>query len=144
MLIIEKISFMTYYVVKKTQNKKTIFETNFKNGISHFIELENWDKVGCPSSNTGKTWKSERVKMMYIRHILTVFELIIELIIESFTKNVFIVPLLSFVLQQKMCLEISQYSQENTCAGVPFLIKFTPAQVFSCEFCKISKNTFFY
>ena len=40
-------------------------------------------------------------------------------------------------------LEISQNSQENTRARVSFL-KDTLAQVFSCEFCKISKNTFSY
>ena len=45
-------------------------------------------------------------------------------------------------------LEISQDSQENICAGVSFLIsnfieKETLAQVFFCEFCKISKNSFF-
>ena len=43
-------------------------------------------------------------------------------------------------------LEISQTSQENTCTRVSFLIKFqeeTLAQVFSCEFCEISKNNFF-
>ena len=38
-------------------------------------------------------------------------------------------------------LEISQNSQENTCARVSFLIK---SKVFLCEFCKISKNKFFY
>ena len=54
-----------------------------------------------------------------------------------------------------MFLEISQNWQENTCATVSFLIKLqalgvqlyqkdTVAQVFSCEFCEISKNTFFY
>ena len=54
-----------------------------------------------------------------------------------------------------MFLEISQNSQENTCARVSFLIKLqvevcnfikkeTLEQVFPCEFCKISKNTFFY
>ena len=54
----------------------------------------------------------------------------------------------------KVFLEISQNSQENTCAGVSFLIKLqaeacnfikkeTLAQVFSYEFCEISKNTFF-
>ena len=32
-------------------------------------------------------------------------------------------------------------SQENTCAGVSFLIQ--AFLVFSCEFCKISNNTFF-
>ena len=45
-----------------------------------------------------------------------------------------------------MFLEISQRSQENTCARVSFLIKLhkkeTLAQVFSCEFCGTSKNTF--
>ena len=42
---------------------------------------------------------------------------------------------------------MSQNSQENTCARVSFLIKLQEkeilAQVFSCEFCDISKNTFF-
>ena len=51
-------------------------------------------------------------------------------------------------------LEISQNSQENTCGRVSFLIKLqaeacnfikkeTLAQMFSCDFCEISKNTFF-
>ena len=53
---------------------------------------------------------------------------------------------------KKMFLEISQNSQESTFAGVSFLIKLqacnfikneTLAQVFSCEFCKISKNILF-
>ena len=54
-----------------------------------------------------------------------------------------------------MFLEISQNSQENTCAGVSFLIKVqalacsfikkeTLAQVFSYEFCEISKSAFSY
>ena len=51
------------------------------------------------------------------------------------------------VLQEKVFLEISQNSQENTCARVSFFCNFvkkeTVAQVFSCEFCEISKNTFF-
>ena len=53
-----------------------------------------------------------------------------------------------------MFLEISQHPQENTCTRVSFSIKLqaeaynfikkeTLAQVFSCEFCEISKNTFF-
>ena len=56
---------------------------------------------------------------------------------------------------KKLFLEISQNSKESTCARVSFLIKLqaeaynfikkeTLAQVFSCEFCEISKNTFFY
>ena len=54
-----------------------------------------------------------------------------------------------------MFSKISQNSQESTCAIVSFLIKLqvddcsvikkeTLAQVFSCEFCKIFKNTFFF
>ena len=53
-----------------------------------------------------------------------------------------------------MFLEISENSQENTCARASFFIKLqaeacnfitkeTLAQVFSCEFSEISKNTFF-
>ena len=55
---------------------------------------------------------------------------------------------------RKDVLEISQDSQENTCARASFLIKLqasgsnfikkeTLAQVFSCEFCEIFKNAFF-
>ena len=46
-----------------------------------------------------------------------------------------------------MFVEISQNLQENTCARVSFLNKVAGlrplAQVFSCEFCEIFKNTFF-
>ena len=42
---------------------------------------------------------------------------------------------------KKVFLEISQNSQENSCAKVSFL---TLAQVFSFEFCEIFENTFFY
>ena len=52
---------------------------------------------------------------------------------------------------KKLLIEISQNSQENTCARVSFLIKTcnfikkeSLAQVFSCEFCEISKNIFCY
>ena len=51
---------------------------------------------------------------------------------------------------KKVSLEISQNSQVNTCARVYFLTKLqaikkeTLAQVFSCEFSEISKNTFSY
>ena len=58
---------------------------------------------------------------------------------------------------KKVFLEISQNSQENTCVRDSFLNKVaglrpkacnfikkeTLAQVFSCEFCKISKSNFF-
>ena len=44
----------------------------------------------------------------------------------------------SAVVYKKVFLEISQNSQENTCASVLFLIKLQ-----ACEFCEILKNTFF-
>ena len=40
---------------------------------------------------------------------------------------------------KQVILEISQNSQENVCAGFPFLIELS-----SCEFCEISNNTFSY
>ena len=45
-----------------------------------------------------------------------------------------------------MFLEISQNSEENTCARVSFFNKVAglKLQVFSCEVCEISKNTFLY
>ena len=46
--------------------------------------------------------------------------------------------------KKKVFLGISQNSQENACARDSFFIKKeTLAQVFSCEFCEISENTFF-
>ena len=50
------------------------------------------------------------------------------------------------VLWKKMVLEISQNSPENTCArsqACNFIKEEVLAQVFYCEFCNISKNTFF-
>ena len=51
-------------------------------------------------------------------------------------------------LLEEVILEISQNSQKSTCAKVSFLINFIKkealAQMFSCELCEISKNTFFY
>ena len=53
------------------------------------------------------------------------------------------------VLLNKVFLEISQNSQESTCARVcarpqacNFLKKETPAHVFSCEFWEMSRSTF--
>ena len=57
-------------------------------------------------------------------------------------------------LPEKVFLDLSQKSQKKACARVSFLIKSqsqawnffkkeTLGQVFSCEFCEISKNTYF-
>ena len=71
----------------------------------------------------------------------------------SYQKNrLFYVEITEAVVQRcsikKVFLGISQNSQENTCARDSFLIKQacnleSLAQVFSCEFCEISKNIFF-
>ena len=48
-------------------------------------------------------------------------------------------------VKKRVFLEISQNSQENTCARVcncNFVKNEYLAQVFSCEFCDFSKNTF--
>ena len=52
---------------------------------------------------------------------------------------------------KKVFLKISQNSQENTCATVPFFFqtcifikKETLTHVFCCKFCDIFQNTFFY
>ena len=47
------------------------------------------------------------------------------------------------MLCKKVFLEILQNSQENFITK-DFIKKETLAQVFSCEFCEISKNTFFH
>ena len=58
------------------------------------------------------------------------------------------------VLKEKVSFEVSQNSQENTCARVSILLKLEAsacnfikkdslAQVFSCEFCEIFLDTFF-
>ena len=45
---------------------------------------------------------------------------------------------------KKVFSEVSRNSQENTFSRVSFFIKLqAQAQVFFCEFCKISKNAFF-
>ena len=73
------------------------------------------------------------------------------------TKEIFNTSIITFRKQppdvfceKKVFLKISQNSQENTCTRTSFLIqacniikKEALAQVFSSEFCEISKNTFF-
>ena len=46
---------------------------------------------------------------------------------------------------KKVFLKVRQNSRENTCTRASFLTKKnTLAQVFSCQFCEIFKNTYFY
>ena len=68
----------------------------------------------------------------------------------SLRKNLFLIRIKEIINNKysvrKVFLELSQYSQKNTCGRVssPFIKIETLAQAFSFEFCKISKNTFFY
>ena len=57
----------------------------------------------------------------------------------------------SHIISKIGLLKFQQYSQENTCIGVSCIgpqpcnfIKETPTQVFSCEYCTISRNSFLY
>ena len=66
----------------------------------------------------------------------------------SYTNSVCLEEVIQRCFVKKVFLEISQISQENTCTRVSFLIKLPAfikkenlAQVFSCEFCKVFKNT---
>ena len=64
-------------------------------------------------------------------------------------------PLKNVITSTNLFLEILRNSEENTCARDSFLLKLqalslqlyykeSMAEVFSCKFCKISKNIFFY
>ena len=63
----------------------------------------------------------------------------------SYTNSVCLEEVIQRCFVKKVFLEISQISQENTCTRVSFLPAFIKkenlAQVFSCEFCKVFKNT---
>ena len=72
------------------------------------------------------------IDTILVRFILRTFGLIVNAEVST------------FFFKKKVFLEISQNSQENTCVWVSFLIKKeTLVQVFSREFCEISKSTFF-
>ena len=100
------------------------------------------------------------VSFKHISHIVLVFDLFEQ--VNADLANMSMDAETKFVYCQKhvaqrcsvkkVFLEILKNSQENTSARVYFLIKLqacnfakkqTLAQVFSCEFCKISKITFF-
>ena len=67
---------------------------------------------------------------------------------DSLVQNIFMLLLQNSLRRyfvKNACLKISPNSQENTCTRASFLLKKeTLAQLFSYEFCEISKNTFSY
>ena len=80
----------------------------------------------------------------YELDFILIWKLLLLSFLEAVTRRFFV---------KKVFLEISQNSQENTCARVSFLInlqaaacnfvvKETLTLFLSCEFCKISKNNF--
>ena len=63
--------------------------------------------------------------------------------VKFFTQCIKLEAAIRGVLCKKVFLEISQNSQESTCARVSFLITLLAWGLFSCEFYEISRNTFF-
>ena len=94
------------------------------------VVLRPWDKTLKPN-------KIIRPVSTYFSHTKLTYYLIVTL----YTKHaIYSEAATAVVLKKKVFLEISQNSQESTCARDPFSIK---AQVFSWEFFEISTNTFF-
>ena len=62
---------------------------------------------------------------------------------EFFTKIINIEAVVRRCSVKKLFLEISQKSQENTCARVPFLIKRLWHRSFPVNFAKLSRTPFF-
>ena len=110
-----------------------------------------WSKLIRGGSRTAATSRMELPAVNYYHKVLhlgccnsprSAFANIIEIDTETVTQ---------WCSVKKVFLEILQNSQENTCARVSFLSSACNfikqeilAQVFSCEFCEISKNTFSY
>ena len=81
---------------------------------------------------------TQNVNWNYLRHLENVLNIFWKLHVRS-------IYVLSEAVDwrcsvKKMFLEISKNSRENNCVRVSFLIK-TLTQLFSCEFCEVSKNT---
>ena len=84
-------------------------------------------------------WKA-RLKV-YVVWTQMKFLMIILKVISSFIISFTTEAATRGVLHKKLMFKMLQNSQENTCARVYFIKNETLAQVFSCEFCSIFKNT---
>ena len=108
------------------------------------LEIQIGDNVGYVNQWKARlkvyvVWTQMKFLMIILKVIISFISFIITFTTEAATRS---------VLWKKGFFKMLQNSQENTCARVSFLIKLqakkeTLAQVFSCEFCNIFKNTFF-
>ena len=109
---------------------------------------------------TKTLWNTSERLLLYTLYTCQVLIELIQRKLDFFCSNEYKVSRIGFTSSHRRCSikkvafpVISKNSQENSCARVTFLIKLkasacnfikkeTLAQVLSCEFFKISKNTF--
>ena len=110
---------------------------------------------------TKTLWNTSERLLLYTPYTCRVLIELIQRKLDFFYSNEYKVSRIGFTSSHRRCSikkvafpVISKNSQENSCARVTFLIKLkasacnfikkeTLAQVLSCEFCKIFKNTLF-
>ena len=110
---------------------------------------------------TKTLWNTSERLLLYTPYTCRVLIELIQRKLDFFNSNEYKVSRIGFTSSHRRCSikkvafpVISKNSQENSCARVTFLIKLkasacnfikkeTLAQVLSCEFCKIFKNTLF-
>ena len=110
---------------------------------------------------TKTLWNTSERLLLYTPYTCRVLIELIQRKLDFFYNNEYKVSRIGFTSSHRRCSikkvafpVISKNSQENSCARVTFLIKLkasacnfikkeTLAQVLSCEFCKIFKNTLF-
>ena len=110
---------------------------------------------------TKTLWNTNERLLLYTPYTCRVLIELIQRKLDFFYSNEYKVSRIGFTSSHRRCSikkvafpVISKNSQENSCARVTFLIKLkvsacsfikkeTLAEVFSCEFCKIFKNTLF-
>ena len=110
---------------------------------------------------TKTLWNTSERQLLYTPYTCRVLIELIQRKLDFFYSNEYKVSRIGFTSSHRRCSikkvafpVISKNSQENSCARVTFLIKLkasacnfikkeTLAQVLSCEFCKIFKNTLF-
>ena len=118
---------------------------------SNFIEItliEITLQHGCSPVNLQHIFRSPFRKNTSGWLLLLILKLLSSLVPTIVLSFGYCLVIVEAVVQRcsvkKVFLEISQNSHENTCTRVSFFKKIILAQVFSCKFYEISKNTFFY
>ena len=119
-----------YYLTEKYSVRIFLCEL-FKNDVSAWLHLQ---KGNCKCPPFWGVFSGIRFLILITECQICISEETVAVVWRCFVKMVFV--------------EISQNSQENTCARISFLIKLQLikkeilAQVFSCEFCEILRTPF--